>query len=102
MEEQIEDIQEVVESPEKVVFEVADAAVFCSVCGTVSKIDNENFLNVKGGIQLPFLATTNVDMLSLGCPNCGSVITLGFLEATPTEIKQETDVTIKNEEEPAV
>jgi hypothetical protein len=87
---------------EKEVFERGDACVFCGVCDTVSPINNENFINVKGGIQLPFLATTNRDMLSLGCPNCGAVLTLGFLASPETIEKEAENASIENKEEQTI
>jgi len=87
------EVQEVADanSNELVVYDYADAAIYCHSCGKVTGIDHEGFTNVSGGVTIP-LTANNSSHLTLSCMHCSAILSLFMMPAKnppKSEVKAE-------------
>jgi hypothetical protein len=83
-------------------FDQADLVIECS-CGHITKLKHPGFVNIKTGLQLPFLYTISNELpgvpklLSISCEKCNNKLTLKFVESENKEINIEEATIVKDE-----
>lgn len=85
-----------------IIYGYSDAVIECGACGHVTRVEHPGFINVRGGINIPPLYTTNKHFVGLGCsnPECKNSLVLKMVPAANPPEKEEQAETKEKSDKP--